>query len=147
GARDRISFTATAPVRGEPAAVRMGYYLAEDTDPSIIDAQNKDGRSTTTRTKRQIYVLRRVATDSSGTELDSVAICHYVLSFNIEVYNRTNREFQQLSEVNNNYPIGDSQPVTERLPLGLRITLRVVANAAERQERVFSRVVWMPMGE
>ncbi|MBI5779835.1 MAG: type II secretion system protein [Planctomycetes bacterium] len=149
GAQDRISFTATALVQGQPAAARLGYYLVKETDTSILGGESKDGvyegLSKTTKTKRQLYVLRRVVTDSDGEELDSVALCHYVLSFNIEVYR--DRTFRQLSALNEQYPIGDGQPVTEKLPLGLRITLRVVANAAERQERVFSRVVWIPMGE
>ena len=148
GARDTISFTATALVKGQPAAARIGYYLVTETDTSILDAQNIDGRSTTTKTKRQLYVLKRVALDSEDKELDSVDLCHYVLSFNIEVYDKASPpSFKQLSALTYEYPIGDNHPVIEKLPLGLRITLRVVANAAERQERIFSRVVWIPMGE
>ena len=147
GARDSISFCAIALVKQETISAQISYYLVEDTDPSILDEQGKAGRSTTTKTKRQLYILRREARDADGQELDSVALCHYVLSFNIEVYDRNSRSFKQLSETSYNYPIGDKTPVNEKLPLGLRVTLRVIANAAERQERIISRVIWIPMGE
>ena len=91
--------------------------------------------------------MRREARDFDGQLLDSVALCHYVLSFNIEVYDRNSRSFKQLSETSYSYPIGDKTPDSEKLPLGLRVTLRVIANAAERQERIMSRVIWIPMGE
>jgi hypothetical protein len=147
GARDSISFCAIALVKQKTISAQISYYLAEDTDPSILNEQGKSGRSTTTKTKRQLYILRREARDFDGELLDSVALCHYVLSFNIEVYDRTSRSFKQLSETSNNYPIGDKTPENEKLPLGLRITLRVIANAAERQERIMSRVIWIPVGE
>jgi prepilin-type N-terminal cleavage/methylation domain-containing protein len=147
GARDRISFRAVALVKQQPVSAQIEYYLVEDTDPSLLDTSGKSGRSKTTKTQRQLYVLRREARDADGQVLDSVALCHYVLSFNIEVYDRGSRSFKQLSEVNYDYPIGDRTPVTEKLPLGLRISLRVIANAAERQERIILRVVSLPMGE
>jgi len=147
GARDSISFCAIALVKRETISTQLAYYLVEDTDPSILDEQGKAGRSTTTKTKRQLYILRREARDADGQLLDSVALCHYVLSFNIEVYDRTSRSFKQLSDVNYDYPIGDKTPASEKLPLGLRVNIRVIANAAERQERIISRVIWIPMGE
>ena len=147
GARDSISFCAVALVKQQPVSAQISYYLVEDTDPSILDEQGKSGRSTTTKTKRQLYILRREARDFDGKELDTVALCHYVLSFNIEIYDRASRSYKQLSEVSNEYPIGDKTPENEKLPLGLRVTIRVIANAAERQERIISRVIWIPMGE
>lgn len=147
GAQDWVSFRAVALVKQQPVLAQIRYYLVEDTDPSLLDASGKSGRSKTTKTQRQLYVLRREAKDADGQLLDSVALCHYILSFNIEVYDRTSRSFKQLSEANYDYPIGDKSPATEKLPLGLRVSLRVIANAAERQERIITRVVSLPMGE
>ncbi|MEK7309623.1 MAG: type II secretion system protein [Planctomycetota bacterium] len=150
GARDSISFCAVALVKQQTVSAQIAYYLAEDTDPSILNDKGESERSETTKTKRQLYVLRREVRDFEGKELDTVALCHYVLSFNIEVYDRSSRSYKQLSGVDAisyEYPIGNNQPVNEKLPLGLRITLRVIANAAERQERIIPRVIWIPMGE
>lgn len=96
------------------------------------------------------------------------ALCEYVLSFNIEVYSRSGSfaapggaetaRYWQLNQSGHPfrasanissppYLIGDAhtpQP-GEGLPRALRITMRVCDGAAERTERLVSRVVWIPM--
>lgn len=146
-ARDRISFRSIALVKQQIRSAQIEYSLVEDTDPNILDEKGKAGVSKTTKTKRQLYVLRRIAKDFDGTLLDSTDLCHCVLYFNIEVFDTTSRSFKQLDEVSYNYPIGDKQPEDEKIPTGLRVSLRVVANAAERQERIFIRSIWIPIGE
>jgi type II secretory pathway pseudopilin PulG len=148
-ARDRISFHGIVLVQQQVTSAKIEYYLVQDKDYTILDAQGGTitGLAKTTKTKRQLYVMRREAKDiNTGALLDSVDLCHFVLSFNIEVFDRPSRSFKQLSGVGYNYPIGDGAPPDEKLPSGLRITVRVVANAAERQERIISRVIWLPMG-
>ncbi|MDI6732550.1 MAG: type II secretion system protein [Planctomycetota bacterium] len=146
-AQDRISFRAVALVTNQLAAAEIEYYLVEETAPSFTDEKGQTGRSATIKTKRPLYVLRRNAKDFNGQLLDFTDLCHYVLSFNIECFDSASKTYKQINEVDYTFPIGDGNPEDEQLPSGLRITLRVVANAAERQERIISRVIWIPMGE
>lgn len=88
-------------------------------------------------------------------------LCHYVLSMNIEVLydpnsaDQTAPRYYQLTDntpyrAGSNlttlpYPLGDGNPSTEpTLPPAIRITLRIVESAKEIQERVVSRVIWIP---
>ncbi|MBI4713419.1 MAG: hypothetical protein HY762_09010, partial [Planctomycetes bacterium] len=146
-ARDWISFRATAPVNNEMKGCEVKYSLVAETDPSIIAEGSEQGVAKTVRTKRQLYVLRRETKDFDGVVLDKTDLCHYVLSFNIECFDSTDKKFKQLNELTFTYPIGDANPTDEKLPRGLRVTLRVVAGAAERQERLITRVIWIPMGQ
>lgn len=93
------------------------------------------------------------------TLIEDADLCHWIVSFNLEVYHYnaaaalgpTNPKFYELTEAGSPYtpavmPLGDlpgSEPV---LPRKIRITLRVIEGAAERQERMMQREVWVPLG-
>jgi prepilin-type N-terminal cleavage/methylation domain-containing protein len=93
------------------------------------------------------------------TLVEDADLCHWIVSFNVEVYHYdatkppspTNPKYYELSESGNPYvkavmPLGDlpgSEPV---VPRKMRISLRVIEGAAERQERLIQREVWVPLG-
>jgi hypothetical protein len=43
-------------------------------------------------------------------------------------------------------PVGDALLTDPRFPRRFRITMRVIEGAAERQERIFQREIWCPLG-
>lgn len=184
---------------GDPElrTVCITYYMRPDTDPEL---SFEGGVPKTQRTRRNLYVLRRLVRNvSSGAPVPDDAtvfasatfstvpdglppesgyqdgllncppagggncgeigdLCHYVLSFNIEVQYQPPpppvKPFQywQLDDpssdnayqVPGTYPLGD---VVGELkpPSKIRIALRIVEGAAELQERVIIRDIWLPM--
>ncbi|MEK7448250.1 MAG: hypothetical protein AAB019_02080, partial [Planctomycetota bacterium] len=66
--------------------------------------------------------------------------------FNVEYFDSATQQFRQINE-NPNWPVGDNTPAGETLPSAIRISLRVVAGAAERQERLIRKIIWIPMGQ
>lgn len=93
------------------------------------------------------------------TLIEDADLCHWIVSFNIECYHYIaasapgplNPKYYELNESGNPYvaavmPLGDlpgSEPV---IPRKLRMSLRVIEGAAERQERLLQREVWLPLG-
>jgi hypothetical protein len=126
----------------------------------------------TVRTNRPIYTLvRRVrmqnptlqngepvfdqipqVKDKSGNTVvvQDQELCYYVVSFNLE-YLASNRAFSQLapSPFPHEDPLGndsgpnDSPGTAYRVP-AIRVTMRVVEDVAERQERTIQKVMWLP---
>lgn len=82
-------------------------------------------------------------------------LCHYVVSFNVEVQHQPLGQpirYWQLEESGHPfgptapYPLGDKSPADEsRPPTKIRVSLRIVEGAAELQERVIIRDIWLPM--
>ena len=77
-------------------------------------------------------------------------LCMYVVSFNLE-YMASNRAFSQLgpSPFPHNDPLGDDlgpndQPNTAYRVPAIRVTMRIVEDVGERQERTIQKVMWLP---
>lgn len=77
-------------------------------------------------------------------------LCYYVVSFNLE-YLASNRSFSQLgpSPFTHNDPLGDDsgandQPGTAYRVPAVRVTIRIVEDIGERQERTIQKVMWLP---
>jgi hypothetical protein len=93
----------------------------------------------------------KVMDPSTGTLTDLIdeELCHYVISFNLEYYAQ-NEMFSQLEPS----PFPQSQPAGQEPPFSptlyrcpaVRVTLVVVDDAGERQERTIQKVIWVPEG-
>ncbi len=101
--------------------------------------------------------------DKSGAVVSDQELCHYVISFNIE-YFASNGLFSNLQPSrcpsnaawganDGNDPLGNGQGANDGQPTGtpyripmIRITLVIVEDPAERQERVIQKSMWIPMG-
>jgi len=128
--------------------------------------------TTTARTKRPIYTLvRRVrmqnptqppgppvfdlipeVKDKQGNKvvIQDQELCYYVVSFNLE-YMASNRMFSQLapSPFPHSDPIGDDMgpndtPGTAYRVPAIRVTMRIVEDIGERQERTIQKVMYIP---
>ena len=95
------------------------------------------------------------AEKGSAVEVDiqDQELCHYILSFNIE-YLANTLNYSQLDSPGpcpNTDPIGDGLGANDtlgtaiRIP-SLRITLVIVEDIGERQERTIQKVMWIPQG-
>lgn len=86
-------------------------------------------------------------------------LCHWVLSFNIEAYwddtpadPNGPGKYSELDEgapmpfQKAIMPVGDIIPGDPAFPRKFRVTMRVIEGAGERQERVFQRDIWAPLG-
>jgi hypothetical protein len=134
--------------------------------------QGDASHTKTARTQRPIYTLvRRVrmqnqalttgdpvfdqipqVKDKQGnmTTVQDQELCYYVISFNLE-YLANNRAFSQLapSPFPHEDPLGngsgpnDSPGTAYRVP-AIRVTMRVVEDVGERQERTIQKVMWIP---
>jgi len=134
--------------------------------------QGDSAHTTTARTKRPLYTLvRRVRMQNPNLQngepvfdqIPSVKdkqgnmvtvpdqeLCYYVVSFNLE-YLANNRAFSQLapSPFPHEDPIGngmgpnDSPGTAYRVP-AVRVTMRIVEDIGERQERTIQKVMWIP---
>lgn len=97
----------------------------------------------------------KVREKGSATEVEvqDQELCHYILSFNIEYLSRT-LNYSQLDSpgpCDSDNPIGDGlkandEPGTAIRMQSLRITLVIVEDIAERQERTIQKVMWIPQG-
>ncbi len=170
---DIISFRSTTTVGDTIQTCQVTYYLmpgSKALDPgSPIPVAGDDTHKETARTQRPLFTLvRQVRTadpktpsifdqiptvmdkgSGSLTQVLDQELCHYVLSFNIE-YFAENRTFSQLqpSPCTRTDPLGDSKGDNDtktplRIPC-LRVTLVIVEDIAERQERVIQKVMWLP---
>jgi len=165
---DKMTLRSFTSAGGTFQAVEVQYVMGKETDPTILAETGGTGK--TLKTKRQLYAIYRkpYLLDKNGNatsligdpKLDpkdreaSMALCHYVLAFRLEYFDTTMRQFREISDHLKDqspkdifeWPIGDGNPSGEQLHRGIRAILRVVANAAERQERIFPRIVWIPVG-
>jgi hypothetical protein len=170
---DIISFRTTTTVGGTIQTCQVTYFLMPGNmtlDPgSPTPVAGDDTHKETVRTQRPLFTLVRQARtadpntpaifDQIPTVLDKGSgsitqvldqeLCHYVVSFNIE-YFADNRTFSQLqpSPCTRTDPLGDGKGDNDvktplRIPC-LRITLVIVEDIAERQERVVQKVMWLP---
>jgi prepilin-type N-terminal cleavage/methylation domain-containing protein len=76
-------------------------------------------------------------------------LCYYVVSFNLE-YLANNRQFSQLGThfthddpIGNNNGLNDTPGTAYRIP-AVRVTMRIVEDVGERQERTIQKVMWIP---
>jgi len=141
-------------------------------DVSSLLQRGDTGRNRTVSSNRPIYTLVRrvrlqnptqttgvpvfdlipVVTDRQGNTvvIQDQELCYYVVSFNLE-YLSSGRTFSQLSPspFPHDDPIGNDQGVNDtpgtayRVP-AVRVTMRVVEDVSERQERTIQKVMWIP---
>lgn len=142
-AKDGITFSGIALVMTQTRSAQVSYFLAPDKDYSFLNKEGKPGMEETTKTARKLYALRRQTAELDGSAVKTADLCSGVLSFNIEVYDSASKSFKQIRDAGYTFPIKDT---TQKMPIGLRFTMRLIANAAERQERIVTRVIWIPMG-
>jgi len=142
------------------------------TDLSGLMQRGDTARVRTVRTNRPLYTLMRrvrlqnptqttgvpvfdlipVVTDKQGNKvtIQDQELCYYVVSFNLE-YLSSGRTFSQLSPspFPHDDPIGNGQGANDtpgtayRVP-AVRVTMRVVEDVGERQERTIQKVMWIP---
>ena len=129
-------------------------------------------RARTVRTYRPLYTLVRrvrmqnptqttglpvfdlipVVTDPAGNKVvvQDQELCYYVVSFNLE-YLSSGRTFSQLAPspfphddpIGNDLGMNDTPGSAYRVP-AVRVTMRVVEDVGERQERTIQKVMWIP---
>jgi hypothetical protein len=128
-------------------------------------------RTKTVRTQRPLYTLvRRVrlqnpaqasgppvfdliprVTDKQGNQVvvQDQELCYYVVSFNLE-YLANNRAFSQIGghfthddPIGNDTGLNDTPGSAYRIP-AIRVTMRIVEDVGERQERTIQKVMWIP---
>ena len=158
-AADRISFRALTSVADTMQTVQVTWELIPgnfivDADGNLVRGDSCGPRMTGTR--RGLYSLvRRVraadptdptqytamARDSVGVDVPDSFMCDTVLSFNIEYLG----EGQVWSQLEPSPTDLDSNGGSFRVP-GVRVTLVIVENTEERQERSFIKVLWIPVG-
>ncbi len=160
-----VPVNSTAPATPLPATtlrtVEVFYQLVADNDPELLTST---GAATTQRTARNIYNMQKqvfdfAAAGSPEMTLERAALCHYVLSLNLEYFGNVGGQVRPFPPTagpcwggpgGTPAPVGAGTPLSNpnlhpRLPLGVRLTLRVVEGAGERQERMITRTVWIPL--
>jgi prepilin-type N-terminal cleavage/methylation domain-containing protein len=158
GAADWMRFRTISMVGDSTAQCEVEYRLRAYSDTTRLKGN---------RSQRPIWVLvRKVrlpnatsprnydqpATDSTGNVLEDEEIAHFVTSFNIEYYCDTGKYAQlEPSPCPSADPLGDGQGANDTPPTGyripkIRVTLTIVDDAGERQERTIIRDLWIPTG-
>ena len=155
-----------------PAAKSPSMINKPMTDVGSLLQRGDTSRVRTVRSNRPLYTLVRrcrvqnptqttglpvfdlipEVTDPAGnrTTVQDQELCYYVVSFNLE-YLSSGRTFSQLapSPFPHDDPLGnglgpnDSENTAYRVP-AVRVTLRVVEDVGERQERTIQKVMWIP---
>jgi hypothetical protein len=161
-AADRMIFRATAITGDTIQPVEVTYELEPYNDPTRSKglATNRPMfvlvRRVRASTTQQPDVYNQIPKDSSGSDINDQELCHFVLSFNIEYYASDSR-FSQLdpSPCPPSDPLGDldlggggkTNDTTNAIRLRyLRITMSIVDDVGEKQERMVTRVIWIPLG-
>jgi type II secretory pathway pseudopilin PulG len=175
-AGDKLSFRATTTVGDSLQTVQVTYMLIPGNKVLDASGAVQPGDSThekTARSERGLFTLVRMVKGprkddpriwdqqvrfkpkGSATEEDIPAqeLCHYILSFNLE-YLANNMMFSQLDvpgPFDSDRPIGDGQGQndTEGTALrmqAVRVTMVIVEDIGERQERTIQKVMWIPQG-
>jgi prepilin-type N-terminal cleavage/methylation domain-containing protein len=105
---------------------------------------------------------KNLPADRAGITIADQELCHYVLGFNLE-YFASNLNFSQLDpspftskQGGNDDPIGNDQGTNDKNTPGgavtalripyIRVTLTIVEDVGERQERAITKSLWVPMG-
>jgi hypothetical protein len=103
-------------------------------------------------TTTPVFDLIPRVTDKQGNQIviQDQELCYYVVSFNLE-FQANNRTFSQLapSRFPHDDPLGNDlgpndQPGTAYRVPAIRVTMRVVEDVGERQERTIQKVMWIP---
>lgn len=96
-----------------------------------------------------IPIVKDMAPPFPMVTVQDTELCHYVVSFNIE-YLASNQMFSQLdpSPFPKADPLGDNKGANDtttpyRIP-AIRVTLVIVEDISERQERTIQKVMWLP---
>jgi len=142
------------------------------TDLGSLLQRGDTSRVRTVRSQRPVYTLVRrvrlqnptqttglpvfdlipVVTDKQGNKvvIQDQELCYYVVSFNLE-YLSSGRTFSQLAPtpfphddpLGNDLGMNDTPGSAYRVP-AIRVTMRVVEDVGERQERTIQKVMWIP---
>lgn len=155
---DRIRFRSVTSAGDTTQQVEVTYELKPYNDPTRVK---------TARSNRPLFVLVRnlrgphptvpkfftePVSDSTGVNLQEEELVHFVTVFNIEYY-ADNGRFSQIdpSPCGPTDPLGDMTGANDATGAGyripyIRVTLTIVDDAGERQERTISRTLWIPTG-
>ena len=141
-------------------------------DTSGVLVAGDDSQRLTVRTERGIYTLiRQIRSadpasnppvyDQMAQVMDRVTgalvslvdteLCHYVISFNLEYY-ADDQTFSQIDPSMNLFSkadplgdaLGDNDLLTPYRVPAVRVTIVIIEDRAERQERMVQRVFWIP---
>ena len=175
-AGDTISFRATTTVGDTLQTVQVTYMLIPGNKVMDATGAVQAGDSTHEKTARNhlgLFTLVRMVKGprkedariwdqpvkvkpkgiSTEEEVPPQELCHYILSFNLE-YLANNLTFSQLdapSPFTRQDPIGDGKgandsPGTALRMQAVRVTLVIVEDIGERQQRTIQKVMWIPQG-
>lgn len=175
-AGDTISFRATTTVADTIQTVQVTYMLIPSNkvlDNSGMLQSGDEARKETARSNRGLFTLVRqvraprrddpriysekVRIRPRGAlaeeEVPDQELCHYVLSFNLEYLSST-LNYSQLDvpgPFDRTDPIGDGRGPNDNGATALRmqsvrVTLVIVDDIGERQERTIQKVMWIPQG-
>jgi type II secretory pathway pseudopilin PulG len=175
-AGDSLSFRATTTVANTIQTVQVTYMLIPSNKVLDNNGMLKDGddtRKETARSNRGLFTLVRqvrgpLKTDPNiyservrirppgavaEEDVPDQELCHYVLSFNLE-YLANNLSYSQLDvpgPCDRDKPIGDGKGENDTGSTALRmqsvrVTLVIVDDIGERQERTIQKVMWIPQG-
>lgn len=175
-AGDMLSFRATTTVADTLQSVQVTYMLIPGNkvlDPAGGLQAGDPTHEKTARTERGLFTLVRqvrgpqkadpriwservkIRPKGSLTEEDvpDQELCHYILSFNLE-YLSNNLTFSQLDvpgPFDRSDPLGDNggrndaEGTAVRMQ-AVRVTMVIVEDVGERQERTIQKVMWIPQG-
>jgi len=188
GAADLIEFIATTTVGDTMQTCKVTYELMpgnfaigpDGKTPETGDSSHKQ----TVRSQRGLYTLVRrirvpdptavivpgvppkydqMAKDRMANTIADQELCHYVISFNLEYFDASQKFSQlepspftrklggQADPLGNGQGANDTNPPPPanasaiRVPY-VRATLVIVEDAGERQERTIQKAMWVPMG-
>ncbi|MBI3097464.1 MAG: type II secretion system protein [Planctomycetes bacterium] len=164
---DWMVFNTVTSFDGVVQVVRVSYFLTLDPDPA---------KRTAARTTRPIYVLwRMVRKTTTGGGLTARTspievpalmttgsppvpvpglpsdMCHYVAQFRLDwsppagASPAAPQSGYHAVETQSFESDAQSQ-ATRYLPTSIRIRMRLIEDSQERQERLITRVIWLPMG-
>ncbi|HEX7900430.1 MAG TPA: prepilin-type N-terminal cleavage/methylation domain-containing protein [Planctomycetota bacterium] len=173
---DIMSFRATTTVADTLQTVQVTYMIIPGNKVLDSAGGMQSGDAThekTARTERGLFTLIRQVrgpdkTDPriynqrckvrekgsvSEVEVPDQELCHYLISFNLE-YLANNLTFSQLDAPGpfpRTDPIGDGKGpndvgLTALRMQAVRVTMVIVEDIGERQERTIQKVMWIPQG-
>jgi type II secretory pathway pseudopilin PulG len=174
-AGDMLSFRATTTVGDTLQTVQVSYMLIPGNmvmEGGVATAGDST-HEVTARTQRGMFTLVRTVRGPNPKvpklwdqvvkvmprggaveeEIPDQELCHYVLSFNLE-YLTNSLTYSQLDvpgPCDHDNPIGDGQGANDTQGTAIRmqairVTLVIVEDIGERQERTIQKVMWIPQG-